>query len=137
MPTERAGQGAGRGPGGPPHNFRRCPVPGKACGIVHSLRAWRTVARRRQEWRRGTHECVRHGLPSTACHPRLTIESRRYLENKEIARILAETADLMEIAGEDSFRIRSYRNGATAIEGHPERIADILRDTSRKVTDIP
>src|SRR2546421_10407401 len=43
----------------------------------------------------------------------------------------------MEIAGEDSFRIRSYRNGATAVEGHPERIADILRDPERKVTDIP
>src|SRR5579862_51193 len=43
----------------------------------------------------------------------------------------------MEIAGEDSFRIRSYRNGATAIEGHPERVADILRDPERKVTDIP
>ncbi len=59
------------------------------------------------------------------------------VENKEIARVLWETADLMEIAGEDSFRIRSYRNGATAIEGHPERIADILRDPARKVTDIP
>ena len=43
----------------------------------------------------------------------------------------------MEIAGEDSFRIRSYRNGATAVEGHPERIEDILRDPERKVTDIP
>jgi DNA polymerase (family 10) len=59
------------------------------------------------------------------------------LENKEIARVLWETADLMEIAGEDSFRIRSYRNGATAIEGHPERIEEILRDPARKVTDIP
>jgi DNA polymerase (family X) len=59
------------------------------------------------------------------------------VENKEIARLLWETADLMEIAGEDGFRIRSYRNGATAIEGHPERIVDILRDTERKVTDIP
>jgi len=59
------------------------------------------------------------------------------VENKEIARLLAETADLMEIAAEDSFRIRSYRNGATAIEGYPERIADILRDPARKVTDIP
>ena len=29
------------------------------------------------------------------------------LENKEIARLLVETADLMEIAAEDSFRIRS------------------------------
>ncbi|HJT87806.1 MAG TPA: hypothetical protein VJ732_08115, partial [Bryobacteraceae bacterium] len=59
------------------------------------------------------------------------------MENREIARILWETADLMEIAGEDSFRIRSYRNGATAVEGHPERIEDILRDAGRKVTDIP
>jgi len=59
------------------------------------------------------------------------------LENKEIARVLFETADLMEIAAEDSFRIRSYRNGATAVEGYPERISDILRDPARKVTDIP
>src|SRR5262249_26665545 len=58
------------------------------------------------------------------------------MENKEIARVLWETADLMEIAGEDSFRIRSYRNGATAIEGHPERIIDILRDPERKITEI-
>src|SRR5262249_36479598 len=43
----------------------------------------------------------------------------------------------MEIAGEDAFRIRSYRNGASAVEGNPERIEDILRDPSRKVTDIP
>ncbi len=59
------------------------------------------------------------------------------MENKEIARVLWETADLMEIAGEDSFRIRSYRNGATTIEGHPERVVDILRDPNRKVTEIP
>jgi len=59
------------------------------------------------------------------------------VENKEIARVLQETADLMEIAAEDSFRIRSYRNGATAVEGYPERISDILKDPARKVTDIP
>jgi DNA polymerase (family 10) len=59
------------------------------------------------------------------------------LENQEISRVLWETADLMEIAGEDSFRIRSYRNGATAVEGYPERIADILRDPHRNVTEIP
>jgi DNA polymerase (family 10) len=58
------------------------------------------------------------------------------VDNKELARILSETADLMEIAGEDGFRIRSYRNGATAIEGHPENVAAILKDPSRKVTDI-
>jgi DNA polymerase (family 10) len=59
------------------------------------------------------------------------------MENREIARLLAGTADLMEIAGEDSFRIRSYRNAAASIENHPERIEDILQDPSRSVTAIP
>lgn len=59
------------------------------------------------------------------------------MENSEIARLLVETADLMEIGGEDPFRIRSYRNAAAAIESHPERIVDILRDPERDVTSIP
>src|SRR4029077_20721144 len=59
------------------------------------------------------------------------------MENKDLARCLSETADLMEIAGEDGFRIRSYRNGATAIESFPERVQDILKNPGRKVTDIP
>src|SRR5579862_8954224 len=59
------------------------------------------------------------------------------MENRAIARLLYETADLMEIAGEDGFRIRSYRNAAGVIEGHTEQIATILKDPARKVTDIP
>ena len=59
------------------------------------------------------------------------------MENREYARLLSETADLMEIAAEDSFRIRSYRNAASVIEGYPERVDDILRNPERKVTDIP
>ncbi len=59
------------------------------------------------------------------------------MENPDFARLLAETADLMEIAGEDPFRIRSYRNAAAAIENLPERLADILRDPQRDVTSIP
>jgi len=59
------------------------------------------------------------------------------MDNREVARILSETADLMEIAGEDPFRIRSYRNAAAVIEGYPERVLDIVKDPSRKVTDIP
>ena len=38
------------------------------------------------------------------------------MDNKAIANILYETADLLEIDGQDSFRIRSYRNAAQAIE---------------------
>src|SRR3954471_1734427 len=59
------------------------------------------------------------------------------MENREIACLLAETADLMEIAAEDGFRIRSYRNAAGIIEGYPERIADIAADPERKLTDVP
>lgn len=59
------------------------------------------------------------------------------MENLEIARLLSETADLMEIAEEDGFRIRSYRNGAAAIEGLGERVSDILADPARKITDVP
>src|SRR5437763_16724443 len=59
------------------------------------------------------------------------------MENREIARLLAETADLMEIAAEDSFRIRSYRNAATAVEGLPDRIRDIAANPDRKLTDVP
>ena len=59
------------------------------------------------------------------------------MTNKEIARLLGETADLMEIAGEDSFRIRSYRNGATAVEGHTESVAALAVDPDRKLTSIP
>lgn len=58
------------------------------------------------------------------------------MENKEIARLLSETADLMEIAGEDGFRIRSYRNAAAVVESHPERIEDIVCNPDRKLTEI-
>jgi DNA polymerase (family X) len=59
------------------------------------------------------------------------------MENREIARLLSETADLMEIAAEDGFRIRSYRNAAGVIEGYPERLADIACNPDRKLTEVP
>ncbi len=59
------------------------------------------------------------------------------MENREIAQILAETADLMEIAAEDSFRVRSYRLGASAVEGYPERVEDLSKTPGRTVTEIP
>ena len=38
------------------------------------------------------------------------------MDNPTMARLLAETADLLEIDGGDSFRIRSYRRAAEAAE---------------------
>jgi DNA polymerase (family 10) len=58
------------------------------------------------------------------------------MENRQIASLLSETADLMEIAGEDGFRIRSYRNAAAVVESYPERMDTIARDPERKLTDI-
>ncbi len=51
------------------------------------------------------------------------------MDNKAIANILYETADLLEIDGQDSFRIRSYRNAAQAIENHSVQIKDIISDS--------
>jgi DNA polymerase (family X) len=58
------------------------------------------------------------------------------MDNKAIANLLFETADLLEIDGQDSFRIRSYRNAAQAIENHPQRIADLLPEP-KKILEIP
>ena len=53
------------------------------------------------------------------------------MENRNIAAVFYETADLMEIRGDDPFRIRSYRRAAEAVEGLPTRIADIASDTKK------
>jgi DNA polymerase (family 10) len=50
------------------------------------------------------------------------------MDNKALSNILYETADLLEIDGQDSFRIRSYRNAAQAIEAHSQQIKDIISD---------
>lgn len=58
------------------------------------------------------------------------------VDNKAIAGILYETADLLEIDAADSFRIRSYRNAAQAIENHSEQIKDLIGEP-KKVLAIP
>src|SRR5882672_4041472 len=50
------------------------------------------------------------------------------MDNKSIATILYETADLLEIDGQDSFRIRSYRNAAAAIEALPQQVTELIRE---------
>ena len=57
------------------------------------------------------------------------------MDNKAIAGVLYETADLLEIDAQDSFRIRSYRNAAQAIEALPQQIADLISEP-KKVLEI-
>jgi DNA polymerase (family 10) len=58
------------------------------------------------------------------------------VDNKVIANILFETADLLEIDGQDSFRIRSYRNAAQAIENHSQPIKELIAEP-KQVLAIP
>ena len=64
------------------------------------------------------------------------ITSPRALDNKAIASLLYETADLLEIDGQDSFRIRSYRNAAQAIEALPQQVASLI-DEPKKLLEVP
>ncbi len=58
------------------------------------------------------------------------------LDNKAIAHIFYETADLMEVNGDDSFRIRSYRRAAEALEAYPQQVSELL-DEPKKLLAIP
>jgi DNA polymerase (family 10) len=58
------------------------------------------------------------------------------VDNKSIAGIFYETAELMEIDGQDSFRIRSYRNAAEAIEALPQQISELISEP-KQVLAIP
>src|ERR1039457_4986290 len=53
------------------------------------------------------------------------------MDNKAIAGLLYETADLLEIDGQDSFRVRSYRNAAAAIEALPQQVADLIQEPKK------
>ena len=58
------------------------------------------------------------------------------MDNKAIAGLLYETADLLEIDGQDSFRIRSYRNAAEAIEALPQQVSTLIEDP-KKLLAVP
>lgn len=58
------------------------------------------------------------------------------LDNKVIANIFYEVADLLEIDNADSFRIRSYRRAAEAVEGWPQQVAELAADP-KKLLEIP
>jgi DNA polymerase (family 10) len=58
------------------------------------------------------------------------------MDNPTIARLLAETADLLEIDGGDSFRIRSYRRAAEAAEQTTVDLMAAAPETAR-LLEIP
>jgi DNA polymerase (family 10) len=58
------------------------------------------------------------------------------VDNRAIAQLLYETADLLEISDGDPFRIRSYRRAAEAVESSTIQLSEIANDT-KKLLAIP
>lgn len=58
------------------------------------------------------------------------------MENSRIAAVFETIADILEIQGENPFRIRSYRNAARSIGDLPERIADLVA-AGKDPKDLP
>ena len=58
------------------------------------------------------------------------------MDNATMARLLAETADLLEIDGGDSFRVLSYRRASDAAEQTTVDLAAVANDTAR-LLEIP
>lgn len=59
------------------------------------------------------------------------------MENIEIAAILTEMADLLEIQGETNpFRIRAYRNAVYTVKEHPEPLRKIVEEGG-DLTELP
>ena len=58
------------------------------------------------------------------------------MENKEVAKILRETAQLLEIDGAIIGRYRSYEKAAELLYSIPERIEEIAKDDD-KLTELP
>ncbi len=53
------------------------------------------------------------------------------MDNGSIADVFDEMAELLELRGENQFRVRAYRNGAKTIRELAEQVATILADPSR------
>src|SRR5580704_10342425 len=56
------------------------------------------------------------------------------MDKKEIAGIFEEMGALLELKGENPFRVRAYYNAARMIDGLPEDIGTLLKE--ERLTDV-
>lgn len=60
------------------------------------------------------------------------------VENAEVARLFREVADLLELQGENPFRIRAYQGAARTIEELPQPIEELAHRGGRKsLAELP
>ena len=57
------------------------------------------------------------------------------MENVEIARVLSEIADVLELTSGNPFKVRAYRRAAQVVDLHPGHIADLWR--SGELAELP
>ncbi|MFL6289655.1 MAG: DNA polymerase/3'-5' exonuclease PolX, partial [Thermoanaerobaculia bacterium] len=58
------------------------------------------------------------------------------MNNAEIAQVLEEVADVLEIQNENTFRVRAYRNAARTIEVQTAPLSRLVEE-NRPLTDLP
>jgi len=58
------------------------------------------------------------------------------MQNEEIARVLEQVADMLEVRGENFFRVRAYRNAARAVRDHPVSVAQLGRKALQEIPGV-
>ena len=58
------------------------------------------------------------------------------IHNDDIAKVFEEIADLLDIRGENRFRIRAYRNAAREVRNLPRELAGMVEEEV-DLTDLP
>src|SRR5712691_1182708 len=59
------------------------------------------------------------------------------MQNAEIARLLTDVADLLEISAGNPFKVRAYRNAARTVADHPDPIAELVSGGAFDLTELP
>jgi DNA polymerase/3'-5' exonuclease PolX len=55
-------------------------------------------------------------------------EANRNVSNAQLAEIFEEMADLLELSGENAFRVRAYRSGAAAISALSQPVTELIKN---------
>jgi DNA polymerase (family 10) len=71
--------------------------------------------------------------PGAVQHNPVNRSELTMMHNEEIARIFDDVADMLELRGENFFRIRAYRNAARTVRDFPAPIVDVGRDRFKEI----
>lgn len=58
------------------------------------------------------------------------------MQNSEIAKVLDEIADMLEVSEDDFFRVRAYRNAARTVRDHPAPLSEMNAESLRELPGI-